>query len=207
MPQFPKREAEIVALADSMIAGYTENPGVFPGANVALLQTKRTAYQTAKDDQVEKQGAAQMATELKDKTLGDLDGFMSLQLKQSEVDTVDDPEKLGLIGWGPKQPAQPSNPPGQPRDLDPVVQGPGILFLDWKAPARGAGGPVRTYLVQRREQPNGGGAFNEWHQVGIALETELTLVEQPRNQQLEYRIIAVNVGGQSVPSNTAAVVF
>ena len=43
-----------------------------------------------------------------------------------------------------------------------------IPFLDWKAPSPGPGGRVRTYLIERREQVSGS-AFNEWHQVAIAL--------------------------------------
>jgi hypothetical protein len=43
--------------------------------------------------------------------------------------------------------------------------------------------------------------------LGVALDSELTLTEQPRGVQLEYRIIAVNNGGNSVPSNTADVVL
>ena len=206
MPSFPKREADAVALADAMIAGYQQNPSVFPHADVTTLQTLRTAYQTKKNEQLDAEARAQLATESKDAALVSLEDLMKVQLRQSEVDTADDAEKLGLIGWGPKAPAQPSNPPGQPRNLDPVVQGPSTLFLDWKAPAPGPGGRVRTYLVERREQVSGG-AFNEWHQVGIALDSELTLTEQPRNVQMEYRIIAVNNGGNSLPSNTAAVVL
>ena len=206
MPSFPKREADAVALADAMIAGYQQNPSVFPHADVTTLQTLRTAYQTKKNEQLDAEAKAQLATEGKDAALVSLEDLMKVQLRQSEVDTADDAEKLGLIGWGPKAPAQPSNPPGQPRNLDPVVQGPSTLFLYWKAPAPGPGGRVRTDLVERREQVSGG-AFNEWHQVGIALDSELTLTEQPRNVQMEYRIIAVNNGGNSVPSNTAAVVL
>ena len=206
MPSFPKREADAVALADAMIAGYQQNPSVFPHADVTALQTLRTAYQTKKNEQLDAEAKAQLATEGKDAALVSLEDLMKVQLRQSEVDTADDAEKLGLIGWGPKAPAQPSNPPGQPRNLDPVVQGPSTLFLDWKAPAPGPGGRVRTYLVERREQVSGG-AFNEWHQVGIALDSELTLTEQPRNVQMEYRVIAVNNGGNSLPSNTAAVVL
>ena len=138
--------------------------------------------------------------------LAALEDLMKVQLRQSEVDTADDAQKLGMIGWGPKAPAQPSNPPGKPRNLDPVVQGPGTLFLDWKQPAPGPGGRVRTYMIERPEQVSGG-AFNEWHQIAIALEHNLTLTDQPRNIQLEYRVIAVNNGGNSVPSNTADVVL
>ena len=206
MPNFPRREPDVVALADAMIAGYQQNPAVFPHADLVALQGLRASYQTAKNAQLDADAKAQLATEAKDGVLVTLEDLMKVQLRQSEVDVASDQEKLGLIGWGPKAPAQPSNPPGQPRNLDPVIQGPGTLFLDWKAPAPGPGGRVRTYLIERREQVSGG-AFNEWHQVGVALDSELTLPDQPRNVQLEYRIIAVNNGGNSVPSNTAAVVL
>ena len=114
---------------------------------------------------------------------------------------------LEYIGWGPKAPPTPADPPGQPRNLEAVIQGAGALFLDWKAPARGSGGTVRTYVIEWREQPAGDGEFGSWAQVAIALETEATLTDQPRGPQLEYRVKAVNVGGESVPSNTAAVVL
>jgi len=207
MPRFPKRESDVIMLAHAMVSGYTTNPGDFPSADAVALGTALDEYATAKADQIEKQAQAQLTTEAKDEKLDGLVEFMKTQLKQSEVDVADDPEKLELIGWGPKAPAQPSNPPGQPRALDPVIQGPGTLFLDWKPPASGTGGTVRTYLVERREQPAGGGEFNAWHQVGIALESEVQMTDQPRGQQLEYRVIGVNAGGQSVPSNTAAVVL
>lgn len=179
---------------------------MFTHADVPGLQALRTAYQTAKNAQVDAQAKAELVTEGKDAALAALDDLMKVQLRQSEVDTADDAQKLGMIGWGPKALAQPSNAPGQPRNLDPVVQGPGTLFLDWKQPAPGPGGRVRTYMIERREQVSGG-AFNEWHQIAIALEHNLTLTEQPRNVQLEYRVIAVNNGGNSVPSNTADVVL
>ena len=207
MPRFPRREAEVIALADAMIAGYTANPADFPNADVPALQAVRDTYQTSRDEQTESMGRTQLKTDVKEEDLDDLVEFMKNQLKQSDVDTAADPEKLGLIGWGPKAPGQPSNPPGQPRALDPIIQGPGTLFLDWKQPAPGVGGTVRSYIIERRNEPADGGAFGAWAQVGVALESELTLIGQPRGRQLEYRVIAINSGGQSVPSNTAAVVL
>ncbi len=206
MPVFPKREAEVLVLATKMISGYTTSPAVFPHADVPALQAALDACMAAKDLQVEREAQFRLATEDKDAKLELLVADMKKELTQSEVDTAADPAQLGLIGWGPKAPAQPSAPPGQPRNLDPIVQGPGNLLLDWKQPASGTGGPVRTYLIERREQVNGG-AFNEWHQIAIALETEVHLSGEPRNQQLEYRDLAINNGGNSVPSNTAAVVL
>lgn len=211
MAQFPDAEADIVALASAMIAGYTAHPADFPSmdplTDLVALQAALSGYQTAKIAQTDALAAAQVSTETKELKLDDLEDLMRDELKKSEVDVGSDSEKLEYIGWGPKAPPTPAVTPGQPRNLDPVVQGPGTLFLDWKPPARGSGGTVRTYVIERREQPAGGGEFGSWAQVGIALETETTLMDQPRGPQLEYRIKAVNAGGESIPSNTAAVVL
>ena len=64
--------------------------------------------------------------------------------------------------------------------LDPIIQGPGTLLLDWE-PA--AGGTMHSYIVERREA-NKQGAFGDWDQVGVALETELQLTNQPRANSL-----------------------
>ena len=207
MAQFPNAEADVVALANAMVAGYGAHAPDFPSAVALGLTTALTDYSTTKTAQVDAMAAAQVATEAKELKLDTLEDFMRDELKKSEVDVGSDSEKLEYIGWGPKAPPSPADPPGQPRNLDPVVQGAGTLYLDWKPPVRGSGGTVRTYVIERREQPAGGGEFGSWAQVGIALETETTLTDQPRGPQLEYRVKAVNAGGESVPSNTAAVVL
>ena len=207
MPQFPKAEADVTALANAMVAGYGAHALDFPSADALGLTTVLGDYSTAKVAQVDALAAAQVATEAKNLKLDALEDKMRDELKKSEVDVGVDSEKLEYIGWGPKAPPSPAATPGQPRNLDPVVQGADTLFLDWKPPARGSGGTVRTYVIERREQPAGGGEFGSWAQVGIALETESTLIDQPRGQQLEYRVKAVNAGGESTPSNTAAVVL
>ena len=66
---------------------------------------------------------------------------------------------------------------------------------------------MRTYIIERRQQPEGGGEFGKWQQAGIALESEATIMNQPRGVQLEYRVKAINTGGESTPSNTVAVVL
>ena len=68
-------------------------------------------------------------------------------------------------------------------------------------------GTVRTYIIERREQPAGGGEFGSWSQVSIVIESETSLTNQPRGPQLEYQVKAVNVGGESIPSNTVAVML
>jgi hypothetical protein len=207
LPKFPKREADILALANAMEAGYIAHLADFPSNEWALLKIKRLLYTNASNAQTEALAAAQVATDDKNLKLADLEEKMRDELKKSEVDVGSDSEKLEYIGWGPKAPPSPAEPPGQPRNLDAAVQGAGTIVLDWKAPARGSGGSVRTYVIERRDQPAGGGEFREWAQVGIAIESESTLMNQPPGVQLEYRLRAVNTGGESVPSNTVAVVL
>jgi len=91
-------------------------------------------------------------------------------------------------------------PPGQTRQLEAPKQGDGWVFLDWKQPAEG--GRVSAYKVQRRNRGEG-----TWQEVGTAIETESTLVDQPLKTELEYRIIAVNKSGEGSPSNTVMAVL
>ena len=208
MAQFPKQEMDMFALAHAMISGYQTNPGDFLNADLTALQDATEQVRQFLLGVVCFRAMAKIKTEEKDTAFDALVANMTTQLQQSEVDTANDPGKLELIGWGKKTPAQPSNPPNQPRALEAIMQGPGTVFLDWKSPiVGGKGGPVRAYVIYRREQPQGGGAFGSWEQAGMALETQALLTNQSQRRQIEYRIIAVNSAGISVPSNTAAVVL
>jgi len=88
-----------------------------------------------------------------------------------------------------------------------TTRGAGDVTLEWKSPAGTVGGRVRPYLIERREQPETGGAFGEWRQVGVALESHIKLEAQPRHRDLEYRVLALNHAGQSPPSNEVPVVL
>jgi fibronectin type 3 domain-containing protein len=61
---------------------------------------------------------------------------------------------------------------------------------------------VAFYRVEQRQLPDG-----EWAMVGTALATEITLNNQKRGKEHEYRVIAVNKAGESDPSNTVAAVL
>lgn len=90
--------------------------------------------------------------------------------------------------------------------MNATQQSPGAVHLDWKAPVPDKGGAVRHYIILRREHAPGQ-SFTNWSQAALALETEITLTNQPRFIHLEYRIIAVNASGVSVPSNFVDVVL
>ncbi len=209
MPTFPKSEAEVVALAQTMIAGYTAHPADFPSidplAELVALQTGLSSYLADKNSQEDAHAQAKIATVTKEGKLDALVDLMKNDLKLSEVDVVDDPEKLAEIGWGPRQQPQPIVAPGQPENFRPTAEGPGNVWLGWEKPA--SGGTVRNYIIERRQQPAGGGEFGAWEVVGSALNIEINLIDQPRGLQLEYRAIATNIAGSSLPSNTAAVVL
>lgn len=203
MATFPKKDADILALANSMVAGYTEYPEFFPHADVTGLTDVREEFKNAWFVEQCISAMAKLATETKDTALQDLVTEMNLQLRQSEIDTADNPKQLDLIGWGEKSAPKAMPKPGQPRLLEGHNQGPGALELDWKSPAPNHGGEVRSYVILRRDQ-GPGGILTQWTQVGMALNTQLILTGQPRFTPLEYRVIAVNTSGISLPSNTVA---
>ena len=207
MPIFPKRESEIWELARHMIAGYTDKPGVFPNADVAGLEAILAEYVAKKEEQDEAEARHHMATKAKNGVLRGLELKMRAQLKQSEVDVEEEVGELDIIGWGPRAKRTPEAPPGQVRWLRIVEEGAGTLKLDWEAPDRAKGGVVRTYRVERREAPEGGGSFNEWHQVESVIKTKVSLTGQPRGVQMEYQVLGVNWAGEGKASNVVDMVL
>lgn len=64
------------------------------------------------------------------------------------------------------------------------------------------------YRVERRVKDLSGQVTEEW---GVWQQTttasELSLTSQPRGVEIDYRVFAVNVNGDSVPSNTVTAVL
>ena len=208
MPWFPRTEAEMNALAESMAAGFRDHPEIFVHADPAALETALAAFHARTAEQAAAQAHAKQATQAKKDAQRRLTSLMNAQFKLSEVDTGHQTSLLHLIGWAAKAGPKRGLPPGQPRTLRAVLEDGGTLALDWKSPVPGEGhGRVRAYLVERREQPAPNAPLTEWTQIAVALETSITLTRQPRAQQLEFRVVPVNNGGIGTPSNTASVVL
>jgi len=202
MARFPRTEPEVLALAEAMITGLTDNAVLYPAPPVAVLDltTLKNDYITALNAAIAARAAAEAATTTKDAALEDLVDAMKSDIRYAE-NTVDyDDDQLKLIGWAGKAAPTPLAVPGQARLLEAPRQGDGWVFLDWKAPADG--GTPAAYKVMRRERPAGA-----WEEVATAVITEATLVEQPKGKELEYRIVAVNKAGDGEPSNTEMVVL
>ena len=207
MPKFPKIENDIMALADQMCVGLANHAADFPSVTVTERTTLQEVFDNCRSvriDQENAKSAAQIATVAKDESVDTLVTLMKNALKKAETDTVNDPEKLTEIGWGPRQQPQPVAIPGQPENFITTAEGPGDVWFKWDSPQNG--GLVRNYIIERRQQPTGG-SFGMWEIVGTSLSNDIHLLEQPRGIQLEYCVKAVNVSGESLPSNTAAVVL
>jgi len=193
MARFPSKEAEVFALAQEMLTGLGANAAVYPSppVSVADLGAALSAFVTAKNAATAAQAAAEQATATKDEALQTLVDDMKADLRYAE-NTVDfDDDKLKLIGWGGRK---------AKTSLEAPRQGEGWIFLDWKAPTDG--GKVAAYKTQRRERPSG-----PWSDVGLAIESEITLSDQERGKEWEYRVIAVNKAGEGQPSNTVMAVL
>jgi len=202
MPRFPKKEAEIVALAEQLWRGLWTNLPVYPKPPVhfRLLRAKSLIYKNRRDGFLAKKAEAEAATTAKNEAREDLIEAMKSDILYAENTVNYDDDKLKLIGWAGKKAKTPLAPPGQVRLLEASKQGKGWVYLDWKAPLNG--GRPKAYKIQRRLRGSG-----NWQDVATAIVTEATLVEQPQKQELEYRIIAVNKAGEGEPSNTVMVVL
>ncbi len=207
MPEFPTSEIQILTLGKRMLRGFFAHGAVFPSINKIKFLLTSQGYWSARESSLQAKAQAKMATITKQDSLSQLRQIMKNCLRKAEVDVAGNPEKLALIGWGPKAPPSPADPPSQPRNLHLIAEGQGMLWLAWDRPATGSGGPIRNYIVERREQPAGGGESGMWAIVSTALNNEIALTDQLRGVQLEYRVKAVNTGGDSVPSNTVPVVL
>ena len=202
MPRFPKREPEIIALAERLKNGLQQNPAVFPAPPVIwpLLNVKRNLYYSARNTLLAAHAAAEQSIADKDAALVELTDALKSDIRYAENTVNFDDDKLKLIGWSGKDTPTALAPPGEVRQLEAPKQGDGWVFLDWKQPVDG--GKVGAYKVQRRQRPEGA-----WQDVATAIETESTLVDQPKGKELEYRIIAINKSGEGSPSNTVMVVL
>ena len=207
MANFPSTEVEIAALGSAMLNGLANNPEVYPDPPLPQIQLGPliNAYAVSRTGLTEAKAAAEEATDVKNDALEDLIEGLKKNLRYCERVAGNDNDKLMLVGWGARRNPESVTSPAQPGGLIASQQGQGTVTLVWKKAESDSGGPVRSYLIQRRDQ--GATEFGPWKQVGVSLSTEYNLTGQPRGVDLEYRIIGINKGGESLPSNSIALVL
>ena len=127
MARFPSREADVVALAQNMVTGLADNPGMYPSPPVAPadLQAVLNLFTTLSDEAVAARAAAEQVTETKQAGLDELNDAMKADLRYAE-DAVDyDDAKLALLRWGAKAAPAALELSGQARLLKAPSQGEG----------------------------------------------------------------------------------
>jgi hypothetical protein len=202
MASFPKSEAEIVALGHSLASGLTADASIFTDPPVAPVQITSllTAFNTAQHNVEDTRGNAEAAVAAKLETLQALIDAMKKDLRYAEYTCNYDDALLKQLGWGTRREPSSLQAPGQALELAASIQGEGTVSFSWKKPADG--GAVAAYMIQRRVRPDGA-----WTNVATAMKTEITLENQERKIEWEFRIIAANKAGEGMPSNTVMVVL
>jgi hypothetical protein len=201
MPTFPKKETEIIALAQMVGDGLSKMADDFPHPPLAVadLQAKVTEYNGILSATVEADMASQRQHAAKAEVLAEIRDGVSANLRYAEITARKEPEKLAGLGWGPRRDKSPLAPPGEVRDINIDSQGDTWLILSWHPPVNG--GLTAAYHIERKQ---GTGA---WEAAATSATTEKSVTDQPRGVELSYRVIAVNKAGSGAPSGVVTAVL
>jgi len=202
MARFPERESEIVALAQNIIDGFNANPEIYPAPVIPArdIETTLGKLKEAQKQSVAAKAAADLAFANKKAILQELVDQLKFDLRYAESAVKRDDNKLKLLGWGGPASAGTMPVPGVIRDLEAIRVSPGVVRLTWKRP-RG-GGKVAAYEVQKFDMSQ-----QMWQNAATAIKPESLLVNQPVDETLQYRVIAVNGTGPGTPSDVVRVVL
>jgi hypothetical protein len=202
--RFPYREPEILRLATDIAAGLAANAEEFPAAPYSPedFETALSTHDGNREAQFMSRAAAMQATAAKDESLGVIADMSKSVLRYAENHTRCNDSTLRLLGWGRRRARTQTvkEPPGQARTLEIIREGPDWVYLDWKEPMDG--GQVAAYRLQRRKREGG-----DWTDVGMSVDSEITLNGQDTGIEYEYRVMAVNSAGESPASNIVRAVL
>lgn len=201
--RFPKREPEIVRLAQDLITGLRTHPEAFPNSPVSVdeLEAALEQYNGSRDAAIVLHAQATQGTTAKDENLVEMVDLMKTAIRHAENLAGGDDGKLQLLGWGARRNGSPNDVPGQVGHLRTIREGKDWILLDWDEPANG--GSISAYQVQRRRR-DGDGA---WIDVGMAVESEVLLTGQESGVEFEYQVTARNKSGEGAPSNIVRAVL
>jgi hypothetical protein len=201
MPNFPKSEADVIRLAQSIITGMAENADFpTPPVSTSDLQNSLNEFTSASDAQIAAYAAAEQSTDVKQIKYETLITRMKTMLRYAEDAVHGDDAKLSVLDWGARREKTPLTAPGQARLLEVTQQVIGGLTLRWKKPVEG--GAPSYYKIERRERAEG-----NWELTMTTSKPKAALTNQERGKEWEYHVIAVNRVGEGLPSNSVTAVL
>ena len=205
MAQLPRTQPDATAMAQQMINGFTQHPEMFPSANVPDLQAALDDFKTAATAYQLAMAAAKQAGQRQKRAFAALQDQISNQVKAAQVDTVAAPINLDRIGYGPRRKKTPIPPPAQVDLVSVRPCGTASLELTWKKTNPKAGGKPQNFAIEMRIMGNG--QPEPWHLVGTAFGYRTVVTAQPVGVRMEYRVVAANRAGRSLPSNEMPVIL
>ena len=213
----PRPDGDFDAWQANFIAYATANAaalGLDPLVDIPPLTTAQGTWTTDFAANTSAQAAAQSAREGKDAARDAYVGLIRpLVLRLQASPDVDDTERAALGITVPDRIATPAAVPTT-RPVVKVDTRQRIRnersFADEATPTRtgtlgGAdGGKTANYMLRWE---NTRGEPGPWTNVGLAIESEMTLSNQERGKEWEYGVIAVNKAGEGTPSNIVMAVL
>jgi hypothetical protein len=202
--QYPTREADILRLANDIAAGLAAHTEVFPAPPFSPEDFEKALaeHDGNREAAILARASAAQSTDAKERSLARVDDMSKSVIRYAENHTRGDDGKLQLLAWAARRSRTltVTEQPGQVRTLEVIREGKDWVFLDWKEPMEG--GEVAAYRVQRRKRDSG-----DWVDVGMSVESEVTLNGQDAGVEYEYRVIAVNRAGEGPASNIVRAVL
>ncbi len=201
MASFPRTEADVANLAKKMTSGLTTQTDSFPSPPVSVAELK-AAYDAFMEASHAARGAAVLATQRfaeKEELMQKVKDMLRSNIRYAEGQVRHDPEKLRLIGWGPRRQKRKPQAPGQVMGLEIVEEGTDWVTLRWKKPKDG--GAVGAYKVRMCKLKG------DWTLVESTANNELLLEKLERGITLSFNVIAINKVGESVESSTETAVL
>jgi len=201
MARFPEAESEIAALAALVAEGLEQAAEDFPTPPVPAtdLRTKLDTYEQTRAATVVAETGFREQHAMKDEALEDLVESTKADLKYAEFAVKGRPGKLSQLGWAPRRSGTPLEAPGEVRNIKLVGEGDSWVVLRWESPVDG--GKPAFYKIHR--ESDGG----RWDEIGTSTNTEQLMSNQPRGENLNFRVTAVNKAGEGPPSATITVVL
>jgi hypothetical protein len=205
MSRLPRTQPNSIALTESMIYGFTKYPDVFKSADIEILQQSLDSFYQAQKSYNDAEAMYKQAGKKQKNAFERLKSAIANQVKTAQVDTADEPVKIGLIGFGTRKKKSPVNLPASPifTEITPLAEG--IVKLLWKKQFKSTYGPTLNFTIESRRCQDG--KFYDWQRVGSSFDCQAILKNQQKGTKLEYRIIAANRSGESYPSNTLTIIL
>jgi hypothetical protein len=203
MPTTPSVDDELLQSARQVIVGINANPNLWrnPPIDLPVQTANADTFEAAMQDQVARKAAAEQATAVKNDNRAVVKSNLSRLKSWAESIVGKDDPRLNELGFSGPAEATPLEPPGQPGSLSACNQKPtGELTLEWEKAEDG--GKPAGYQIQRKLPTEA--AFSIVATATTRV-TEKTLMNQPLDVLIQYRIVAFNDAGDSIPSNTVEV--